>query len=77
MVKKSQTIKNNFITTESQLLLDVSPTHQGTMNDKIISDEAMVKFSDHIHLFQDSGFQGFCPSNVHLVQLSNHFQKMA
>lgn len=46
----------------------VSPTHQGTMHDKKIADEDMVKFPDHIHLFQDTGFQGFCPSNIHLVQ---------
>ncbi len=38
------------------------------MHDKAISDEEQVRFPDGIQLFQDSGFQGFHPKNVFIVQ---------
>lgn len=46
----------------------LSPTHQGKMHDKKVSDEAEICFPDNIHLFQDTGYQGFKPKNVHIVQ---------
>ncbi len=66
--KKAHTIKNNFITTQSQQVIYLSPTHQGTMHDKKMADEDQVIFPDDIQLFQDSGFQGFQPENVFIVQ---------
>jgi len=46
----------------------LSPTQEGTMHDKAIADEDQVVFPDDIHLFQDSGYQGFQPENVFIVQ---------
>jgi len=46
----------------------LSPTHEGTMHDKKIADEDQLLFPDNIHLFQDSGYQGFQPQNVFIVQ---------
>jgi len=66
--KKAHTIKNNFITTDSQFVIYLSPTQEGSMHDKKIADEGKIVFPDNIHLFQDCGFQGFKPDNVHIVQ---------
>ena len=38
------------------------------MHDKAMADEEQVRFPDGIHLFQDSGYQGFEPQNVFIVQ---------
>lgn len=38
------------------------------MHDKKIADHDEFVFPDNIHLFQDSGYQGFEPENVHLIQ---------
>lgn len=46
----------------------MSPTHEGTMHDKKIADCDELKLPDGIHLFQDLGYQGFVPENVHLMQ---------
>jgi hypothetical protein len=54
--KKDHTIKNNIIATESQYVVYLSPTHQGTIHDKKIADEDGLIFPDGIYLFQDSGF---------------------
>jgi len=66
--KKTHTIKNNLITTENQFIVYLSPTEQGTVHDKKMADEEEFVFPDGIHLFQDSGYQGYQPSNVHIVQ---------
>lgn len=46
----------------------LSPTEQGTVHDKKMADEEELTFPDDLHLFQDNGFQGYQPPNVHLVQ---------
>jgi len=33
-----------------------------------MADEEEFVFPDGIHLFQDNGYQGYQPSNVHIVQ---------
>lgn len=66
--KKAHTVKNNFIGTESQYIVYLSPTHIGKTHDKKIADESEIQFPDNIHLFQDTGFQGYIPQNVHIVQ---------
>ncbi len=66
--KKDHTIKNNFVTAESQYVVYLSPTHEGIMNDKKIADEDELIFPDDIQLFQDMGYQGFQPENVFIVQ---------
>lgn len=38
------------------------------MHDKAIADEEQVRFPDGIQVFQDSGYQGFEPENVFVVQ---------
>ena len=60
--------QNNFITTESQYVVYLSPTHEGTMRDKKIADNDEFIFPDDIYLFQDTGYQGFEPQNVFLMQ---------
>jgi len=66
--KKSHTIKNNVVSTESQYVVYLSSTYTGKTHDKKIADESEMKFPDNIHLFQDTGFQGYIPQNVHIVQ---------
>ena len=66
--KKAHTVKNNFISTESQYVAYLSPTHEGKMHDKKIADEAEIVFPDDIQLFQDTGYQGYRPENVYIVQ---------
>lgn len=66
--KKAHTIKNNVVSTESQYVVYLSPTHAGKTHDKKIADESEMKFPDHTHVFQDTGFQGYTPENVHIVQ---------
>ena len=66
--KKAHTIKNNIITTENQYVVYLSPTVEGTIHDKKIADQNEIVFPDEIHLFQDSGYQGFKPNNVYIVQ---------
>lgn len=46
----------------------MSPTHQGTIHDKKIADIDEIQFPDGMHLFQDSGFQGYQPANIFIVQ---------
>lgn len=46
----------------------LSPTHEGTMHDKKIADNDEFVFPDNIQLFQDSGYQGFKPDNIFIVQ---------
>ena len=38
------------------------------MHDKLIADEDELIFPDAIQLFQDTGYQGFRPKNVNIVQ---------
>lgn len=46
----------------------LSPTYEGKMHDKKIADEDGFVFPDGIHLIQDSGYQGYVPENVFVVQ---------
>lgn len=50
----------------------LSPTQEGKMHDKAIADEDQIIFPDSIHVFQDNGYQGFEPENVHIVQPFKH-----
>lgn len=46
----------------------VSPTYRGTVHDKKIADNDEICFPDAIHIFQDSGFQGFIPDGGFISQ---------
>lgn len=65
--KKAHTVKNNMVTAENQYIVYLSPTHEGTVHDKKVADEDELVFPDQIHLFEDLGFQGFRPNNVHTI----------
>lgn len=45
-------------------IIYLSMTYEGKIHDKTICDEEKYEFPDEIHLFQDSGFQGYKPGNV-------------
>ena len=66
--KKSPYHKKNFIASQSQYVVHLSPTHEGTMHDKKIADNDGFVFPGGVQLFQDSGYQGFRPENVFIVQ---------
>lgn len=66
--KKGHEVKNNFLATENQYVVYLSPTHEGSVHDKKMADEDLLVFPDGTHLFQDTGYQGYAPSNVFIVQ---------
>jgi hypothetical protein len=61
-------IKNNLLTIKNQLIVHLSPTEEGTVHDKKMSEEQELLFPDGVYLFQDSGYQGYEPANVHIIQ---------
>jgi hypothetical protein len=66
--KKDHAVKNNIIGIETQLITYLSPTYEGSAHDKKICDEEEIAYPDEIELFQDTGFQGYNPRNVVIVQ---------
>ena len=63
-VKKSHTIKNILLAGKHKKILYLSETYEGSVHDKKIADEAEIEFEKTIELLQDSGFQGFNPTNA-------------
>ena len=66
--KKQHTVKNNVIIDDTCKILLLTPTHEGKKHDKRIADEAGYAFPEGSTLYQDTGFQGFCPEGVFVVQ---------
>ena len=67
-VKKSHTIKNVLIAAKDKRILFLSHTYAGSVHDKKIADEADIAFEQAITLLQDTGFQGFQPTNATIIQ---------
>lgn len=66
--KKAHTIKNNLVGADSQQILYLSQTYDGTVFDKRIADIENCTFPLNTRLRQDKGFQGYAPEGVHIVQ---------
>lgn len=66
--KKQHTVKNNVIIDETCKILFLTSTCEGKKHDKRITDEAGYTFPEGSTVYQDTGFQGFCPEGVRIVQ---------
>lgn len=67
--KKTHTIKNNVIIhTESRKVTYLSQTVAGKKHDKKLCDEEELAFPPNSILLQDTGFQGFAPDRVIVLQ---------
>jgi hypothetical protein len=65
--KKKHTVKNAVVTTMLCLILFVSPTVAGSTHDKRIADH-YYSIPQGCILWQDSGYQGYCPEGVSIRQ---------
>ncbi|NDV97524.1 hypothetical protein D0T84_21905 [Dysgonomonas sp. 521] len=65
--KKRHTVKNAVVVTVSCLILFVSQTVSGKTHDKKIAD-TMYSFSVPCILYQDTGYQGYMPEKVTIIQ---------
>ena len=67
--KKTHTIKNNVIVhPESRKVTYLSKTVEGKKHDKKLCDEEKLAFPPGSILLQDTGFQGFAPDKVIVLQ---------
>jgi hypothetical protein len=67
--KKTHTVKNNVITEKKTgKIKGLSPTVDGKIHDKKLADEHDLKFPENSTLWQDTGFQGYAPANVSIIQ---------
>jgi hypothetical protein len=69
VVKKVHSDKNVLLADErTRQVVYLSPTHPGKTHDKRIADEAPLQYPAGTQLTQDTGFQGYAPANVHVIQ---------
>ena len=68
VVKKQHTIKNNVLIDESCRILFLTETVEGKRHDKKLADESDYDLPSNSKLAQDTGFQGFKPENVTILQ---------
>jgi DDE superfamily endonuclease len=61
------TLKNGIITTMSCFVLFLSPSVEGKMHDKKLAD-TYYSIPPNFTLWQDTGYQGYCPDNVTIMQ---------
>jgi hypothetical protein len=67
--KKAHTFKNHLVVhPESRRVCYLSDTVAGKTHDKKLADEANLTFPAHCLLEQDTGFQGFAPERVIILQ---------
>lgn len=66
--KKGHTVKNNVITNRKGRMLYLSDTYEGKKHDKKIADEEEYCFPLGSKLLQDTGFQGYKPDGVTILQ---------
>lgn len=67
--KHAHTVKNNVIVTlQSQKVTYLSRTYEGKKHDKKICDEEQPTFPQDSTLYQDTGFQGYAPLGVTIIQ---------
>ena len=66
--KKQHTVKNNLLIDAACKILVLSPTYKGSRHDKRIADETVSFLLSGSYLYQDSGFIGFNPAGITVVQ---------
>jgi hypothetical protein len=66
--KKTHSVKNNIISERGGKVVYLSGTHEGKKHDKKIADEEGYRFPKGSKLLQDTGFQGYQPEGVTVVQ---------
>ena len=66
--KKSHTVKNNVITERGGKVLYLSGTCEGKRHDKKLADDEHYCFPPGSKLLQDTGFQGYRPKGVTIIQ---------
>ena len=66
--RKQHTIKNNLlINTDSKVVL-LTPCYEGRIHDKRIADMTNYPLPQGCYLYQDTGFQGFAPAGINIIQ---------
>ena len=66
--KKQHTIKNVLVSAVSGRIRCLSATWEGKRHDKRIADSETYDFPEGSHLGQDTGFQGFAPEGIAILQ---------
>lgn len=67
--KKRHTVKNNVITDkQTGKVKGLSATVDGRTHDKKLADEQALSFPEGSKLWQDTGFQGYAPDGVIVIQ---------
>lgn len=76
--KKAHTLKNHLIVDpESRQVCYLSDSVPGKTHDKKLADESKLAFPDQSLLEQDTGYQGYAPDNVLLLQPKKKPRKQA
>lgn len=66
--KKGHTVKNNVIVERGGKVVYLSGTYEGKRHDKKIADEEGHRFPAGSKLLQDTGYQGYRPEGVTILQ---------
>ncbi|MBD1822104.1 transposase [Cyanobacteria bacterium FACHB-DQ100] len=66
--QKVHAVKNNLIAERRGKVKYLSATYEGKKHDKAIANEEGYTFPEGSRLWQDTGFQGFAPSGVIVLQ---------
>ncbi|MEL7072381.1 MAG: transposase family protein [Cyanobacteria bacterium J06581_3] len=66
--KKQHTVKNNVITERGGKVVYLSGTCEGKRHDKKLADDEQYSFPSGSKLLQDTGFQGYQPTGVTVIQ---------
>jgi hypothetical protein len=66
--KKTHTVKNDVIGNEAAKVIFLTDTVEGKKHDKKLADEAGYTLPAGSVLYQDTGFQGFKPAGVTILQ---------
>lgn len=66
--QKAHTVKNNLITERGGKIKYLSHTCAGSRHDKKLADEENYRFPSGSKLLQDTGFQGYQPEGVTVIQ---------
>lgn len=68
MEKKQHTVKNNVIANAVCRIVFLTDTVEGKKHDKKLADESEYNLPKGCRLAQDTGFQGFAPENIAIIQ---------
>jgi hypothetical protein len=66
--KKEHTVKNNIIANAECAVIFLSDTVEGKKHDKTLADASNYALPEGSVLLQDTGFQGFNPEGIHVLQ---------